>query len=112
MADEPMSDEPMTDDEVMERINRAGLDPYGMLGGQDRLIARLNRLQAEADSLRAREAAAMAIVRAVADRGVYFTLQNGRRCYFCEAETETYTGEPPHTPDCPVTNARALLAEE
>ena len=61
MADEPMSDEPMTDDEVMERINRAGLDPYGMLGGQDRLIARLNRLQAEADSLRAREAAAMAI---------------------------------------------------
>ena len=113
MADEPMSDEPMTDDEVMERINRAGLDPYGMLGGQDRLIARLNRLQAEADSLRAREAAALEIVRDVANLGKRpwanqdFIADFSEWCAWCGA---THLDE--HTADCPVTKARALLAEK
>lgn len=49
------------------------------------------------------------IVQAVVRRGVYYTLTNGRRCYFCEAETDQFTGEPPHTPDCPVTKAHDLL---
>lgn len=67
-------------------------------------------LLAEVDRLRAREAAAMAIVQAVDTKGVYFTLQNGRRCFFCDAETAAFTSDPPHMPDCPVTKARALLA--
>lgn len=88
-------------------------DPYGMIGGQDRLFAKLNRLQAEVDRLRAREGAAMAIVRAVANLGIRpwanqdFIADFSEWCAWCGA---THLDE--HTADCPVTKARALLAEK
>lgn len=64
------------------------------------------------DRLRAENAAMRPIVEAVVTQGVYYTLTNGRKCYFCDAVTEQFTGEPPHTIDCPVTKARALVGGE
>ncbi len=78
-------------------------------------------LLAEVGRLRAREAAAMAIVRDVADVEVYYTEQPEEwNCPFCDGYLPgemTYLAHEAtrrfhHHEDCPVTQARTLLAQE
>jgi hypothetical protein len=95
---------------------------------QEEMVAtdhELNRLRAEVDDLRAQLAAFRPIAEAVANVPVYAT--DGERywgCIFCDAwhkggwlTDEEAKGWPvrqfiQHVADCPVTQARALLAKE
>ncbi len=71
---------------------------------QNDYIATLERERAEE---RKQNAAAMAIVRAVANNG-YRDVPGYHSCWFCPEFDE----DVPHAPDCPVTQARSLLAAQ
>src|SRR5690242_1495926 len=73
---------------------------------QNDYIATLERERAEE---RKQNAAAMAIVRAVAKSGGVFDDEFGYHCLFCWADGDDLASLT-HDADCPVTQARALLA--
>lgn len=56
-----------------------------------------------------------AIVQAVADMPLAYSHEAGNYCAFCEASDDDLNigrGVLAHTPECPVTKARALLADK
>ena len=125
MADEPMSDERLA--EIRQHI-------YGDTsweGGDSTVLLDRLALLHEVERLRAREAAAMAIVREVATEDTLAyegDAGDDYRCVFCGGHFDWRDGyehtvpmreqmdDIPraliHAPDCPVTKARALLADE
>jgi hypothetical protein len=113
MADET-HDTPTLSDERLVEIRRRLLNHIDTWYGPHSFLREdIPLLLAEVDRLRAREAAAMAIVREVANAPDAYSHEAGNHCTFCHASSD----DPPydgvhHTPDCPVTKARALLAEE
>ena len=123
MADEPMTDERLT--EIRRMDSRAEVS---MMASSD---VALRDLLAEVERLRAREAAALAIVREVATEDTLAyegDAGDDYRCVFCGGHFDWRDGyehtvpmreqmdDIPraliHAPDCPVTKARALLADE
>lgn len=113
MAEEPMSDKRLTEIRARaEAIRNWLLTPESdnmphfptsrRILGVDALA-----LLAEVDRLRAREAAAMAIVREVASVPDADYIEE---CPFCHQMPDYIPIK--HTPDCPVTKARVLLAQE
>ena len=101
-----MADDPMTEELLDWYRERLADNDSLELDHQQELLA-------EVDRLRAREAAALEIVRDVANLGKRpwanqdFIANFSEWCAWCGA---THPDE--HTNDCPVTKARALLAEE
>ena len=123
MADEPMTDERLA--EIRRMVSRAEVS---MMASSD---VALRDLLAEVERLRAREAAALAIVREVATEDTLAyegDAGDDYRCVFCGGHFDWRDGyehtvpmreqmdDIPraliHAPDCPVTKARALLADE
>ena len=100
MADEPISDERLA--EIRRMASRAEVS---MMASSDVAV---RDLLAEVDRLRAREAAAMEIVRAVAQNDMVIPLRGSARCVFWDCE---YDGINDHSSNCPWMKARALLAE-
>lgn len=87
------------------------------------LLMVLRRCEAELDRLRAREAAAMAIVRQVdqadaialrmaAQSAEYLGTGASDAGYDCQWCHQYILASNEHAPDCPITTARALLAQE
>ena len=120
MADEPMSDERLAEIRARaeairdwlltpESDNMPHFPTSRRLLGVDALA-----LLAEVDRLRAREVAAMEIVRDVANATGWYDSDGPTVCMFCTKEDERYSKDwaLEHMPDCPVTKARALLAGE
>ena len=114
MADEPMSDERLAEIRAsIANINERGRYSGAVSPSEVIYASDASLLLAEVDRLRAREAVAMAIVRDVANLGKRpwanqdFIANFSEWCAWCGA---THPDE--HTNDCPVTKARALLAEE
>lgn len=117
MADKPLSDERLA--EIREYAFReppATLKYAIMNSTAAPLMVFINmawsqrhELLAEVDRLRAREAAAMAIVRAVAQNDMVMPLRDSVQCVFWDCEYD-YISD--HSSNCPVTKARALLADE
>ena len=104
MADEPMTDERLAEIQALvANINERGRYSGAVSPSEVIYASDASLLLAEIDRLRAREAAAMAIVRAVAANS--FPGADPGVCPFCEKGIL-------HKPDCPVTKARALLAQE
>jgi hypothetical protein len=77
-------------------------------------------LRAELDAAQTRIAALEAVLKALVsddNKLSYFEDENreDQRCYFCDTSLAFHTWNGwvyrPHTPDCPVTQARALQAE-
>ena len=100
MADEPMSDERLA--EIRRMVSRAEVS---MMASSD---VALRDLLAEVERRRAREAAAMEVVRAVAQNDMVIPLRGSARCVFWDCE---YDGINDHSSNCPWMKARALLAE-
>src|SRR5574338_79758 len=132
MADEPMSDEPMSDERLAEIRRMVSRAEASMMASSDvalrDLLAEVERLQAENQRLAeererwaitatngyetvadrsAKLAAAMAIVRAVAQNDMVIPLHGSARCVFWDCE---YDGISDHSSNCPWRKARALLA--
>ena len=115
MVDEPMSDERLAEIRARaeairdwlltpESDNMPHFPTSRRILGVDSLA-----LLAEVERLRAREAAAMAIVRAVAQNDMVMPLRDSVQCVFWDCEYD-YISD--HSSNCPVTKARALLADE
>ena len=100
MADEPMSDERLA--EIRRMASRAEVS---MMASSD---VALRDLLAEVERRRAREAAAMEVVRAVAQNDMVIPLRGSARCVFWDCE---YDGINDHSSNCPWMKAHALLAE-
>ena len=100
MADEPMTDERLA--EIRRMVSRAEVS---MMASSD---VALRDLLAEVERRRAREAAAMAIVRAVAQNDMVMPLRDSVQCVFWDCE---YDGINDHSSNCPWMKAHALLAE-
>ena len=100
MADEPMTDERLA--EIRRMVSRAEVS---MMASSD---VALRDLLAEVERRRAREAAAMEVVRAVAQNDMVIPLRGSARCVFWDCE---YDGINDHSSNCPWMKARALLAE-
>ena len=100
MADEPMSDERLA--EIRRMVSRAEVS---MMASSD---VALRDLLAEVERRRAREAAAMEVVRAVAQNDMVIPLRGSARCVFWDCE---YDGINDHSSNCPWMKAHALLAE-
>ena len=101
MADEPMTDERLA--EIRRMVSRAEVS---MMASSD---VALRDLLAEVERRRAREAAAMEVVRAVAQNDMVIPLRGSARCVFWDCE---YDGINDHSSNCPWMKARALLADE
>ena len=100
MADEPMTDERLA--EIRRMVSRAEVS---MMAPSD---VALRDLLAEVERRRAREAAAMEVVRAVAQNDMVIPLRGSARCVFWDCE---YDGINDHSSNCPWMKAHALLAE-
>ena len=100
MADEPMTDERLA--EIRRMVSRAEVS---MMASSD---VALRDLLAEVERRRAREAAAMEVVRAVAQNDMVIPLRGSARCVFWDCE---YDGINDHSSNCPWMKAHALLAE-
>ena len=96
----------MTDERLAEIRRLASRAEVSMMASSDVAV---RDLLAEVDRLRAREAAAMAIVRAVAQNDMVMPLRDSVQCVFWDCEYD-YISD--HSSNCPVTKARALLADE
>ena len=114
MADEPMSDERLAEIRARAEAIRDWLltpesDNMPHFPTSRRLLGvDVLALLAEVERLRAREAAAMEVVRAVAQNDMVIPLRGSAQCVFWDCE---YDGINDHSSNCPWMKARALLAE-